>query len=547
MRKALCAAFVVAVSGLWGCVAEVADEDIALPGDIDDHEPLPGSDGKTDAWDYRNDPARLASQGLQYALDQLPRSGRADPMPWSSTYWPTFEDSTNVRWQGPDRLSPLELYDRAFNRWIPPEGFMNLRPLTECGGEFDPAYYEQLGPAARWMSEHRGNGPMRNGRDDDGDGQIDECGDDMDGIETWWGLCHAWVPASILEPEPIHAVEYNGVRFEVSDITALLITAYDRTEALMLGGRCNARTVERDEHGRPRARECGDTNPGALHVVLANFLGIHHRAIAMDRTWDFEVWNQPVVGYEVRMLEKRTPAEAMQVLGVNSETYLFNPKAVELYEVRVDVQWITESSPSVRPSLPIIDRYTRTDRYHYILEVDHRGKIIGGEWAPESRTLHPDFLWVPVRAVRGGNPYVRLEHVRELLRLSRQPETPTPPTSGGTTFTNDVPLAIPDNDPAGVSSTIEVPAEEGQVAGVTVTVEIEHTYRGDLRVSLEHGGRSVTLHANEGGNAQNLSLTQALTQFDGLRAEGPWTLRIADTARLDVGRLVRWSITLHAT
>jgi subtilisin-like proprotein convertase family protein len=546
MRKELWAGVVAGLLGFSGCVAGAEGEDIALPGDIDDHQPAPGADGKTDAWDYRNDPQRLARQGLQYQLEMLPRSGRAEQMPWTSTYWPTYEDSTNHRWLGRDRLSPVELYDRAFNGWTPPEGFMTLRPMTECGGEYDPAYYEQLGPAARWMSEHRGNGPMRNGRDDDGDGQIDECGDDMDGIETWWGLCHAWVPAAILEPEPIRAVDYNGVRFEVSDITALLITAYDRTEALMLGGRCNARTVERDENGRPRASECRDTNPGAMHVILANFLGIHRRAIAMDRTWDYQVWNQPVVGYEVRMMEERTPAEAMRVLGLSGDTYPFNSHAVKLYEVRTDVQWITESGPSIHPTVPTIDRWTRTDRYHYILEVDHRGKIIGGEWAPESRTLHPDFLWVPVRAVSGGNPYVRLDRVRELLRLSRQTEAPARPTTGGNTYANDVPVSIPDNDDRGVASTIYVPAGAGPVAGVTVSVEIEHSYRGDLRVVLEHAGRSVTLHQNEGGNAQNLSLTQVLTQFDGTTAEGAWTLKIADTARADTGRLVRWSITLHA-
>lgn len=545
MRNALWAGIVAGLLGLGGCVAETGDFE-PLPGDIDDNEPLAGTDGKTDAWDYRNDPVRLARQGLQYRLSELPRSGRAEQVPWSSTYWPTYEDSTNVRWQGPDRLSPLELYDQAFNGWRPPEGFMSLRPMTECGGAFDRAYYEQLGPAARWMSENRGNGRMRNGRDDDGDGQIDECGDDMDGIESWWGLCHAWVPAAILEPEPLHGIDYNGTRFEVSDITALLITAYDRTDALMLGGRCNARTVERDDNGRPRASECGDTNPGAMHVIFANFLGINRRALAMDRTYDFEVWNQPVIGYEVRMLERRTPEEAMAVLGIaNATSYTFNPRATELYEVRMDVQWITESGASIRPSLPTIDRYTRTDRYHYILEVDARGKIIGGEWAPDSRTLHPDFLWVPVRAVSGGNPHVRLDRVRELLRLSREPVGPAPTPTSGNTIANDVPVTIPDNQAEGVRSVITVPAGSGTVGGLTVQVEIEHTYRGDLRVTLEHAGRSVTLHANEGGNAQNLTLTRALAEFDGTPREGAWTLHVADTARADTGRLVRWSLTFH--
>ena len=40
-------------------------------------------------------------------------------MPWPDTYWPTYEDSVNARWQGSDVPSPLEKYDMAFNNWQP--------------------------------------------------------------------------------------------------------------------------------------------------------------------------------------------------------------------------------------------------------------------------------------------------------------------------------------------------------------------------------------------------------------------------------------------
>ena len=84
----------------------------------------------------------------------------------------------------------------------------------------------------------KGNGQARNGIDDDGDGRIDEC-DDLDGIQDWWGSCHAWVPASLLEKEPLTAgAEVNGVRFEVSDIKALLILLYDESRQIAVGERC---------------------------------------------------------------------------------------------------------------------------------------------------------------------------------------------------------------------------------------------------------------------------------------------------------------------
>ena len=47
---------------------------------------------------------------------------------------------------------------------------------------------------------------------------------DRGGVETWWGLCHAWAPAAILEKKPLHAVtmptQYGDITFEVGDIKA---------------------------------------------------------------------------------------------------------------------------------------------------------------------------------------------------------------------------------------------------------------------------------------------------------------------------------------
>ena len=139
----------------------------------------------------------------------------------------------------------------AFNGWRPSSQFFQLRPLTRencASGAWDPEYYEQLGPAARRWSDWKGNGRARNGVDDDGDGRIDEC-DDLDGIEEWWGSCHAWVPASMLEKEPLEAVEYNGVRFEVSDIKALLILCM-MNHGNLLRRALQPDNAARDDNGR---------------------------------------------------------------------------------------------------------------------------------------------------------------------------------------------------------------------------------------------------------------------------------------------------------
>jgi hypothetical protein len=109
-----------------------------------------------------------------------------------------------------------------------------------------------------------------------------------------------------MEPEPKKAVTYNGVTFKVNDLKALVTLSYDKgLKSKLMSGRCNDTNtgeeggIEFDEQGRPTDEfaNCRDTNPGSFHVVLANMLGIQKKALVEDRTFDYEVWNQPIRGY----------------------------------------------------------------------------------------------------------------------------------------------------------------------------------------------------------------------------------------------------------
>ena len=543
-------------ASVLGCAAKAGppagggeDGHVRLPGDIDD---LPADEGgKEDAWNSANDPARLATS-FNYRIDELPRSGATEHEVWAASYWPTYQGSTNHRWLGPTVLSPVEKYDAAFNGWAPSADYADLSDLRDCGDDASErytAYRAALGSAARWQAGAQSRTQMFDGVDSDDDGQVDECGwEDYDGIETWWGLCHAWVPASILEPEPMHAVEYNGQRFEVSDIKALLLTAYDDTRSYFLGGRCNAREIEHDDQGRVTSDECRDTNAGAWHVVVTNFLGVHGRPFVEDRTGGYQVWNQPVVGYEITHQEDVTLDRALDLLGVEGDAYPFNPQAARFVEVRMTTTWVTEGHPSTRP----LGRagYERADRYHYLLEIDDRGKVIGGEWLGASRDAHPDFLWVPIAADtsawRTSNPNVQLENVRRLLELSREPEGGDDPVEEERRYENRSPVAIPDADRNGARSVIAVP-DAFAADRVSVSVEIGHTWRGDLRVELVHGSQTVVLHDRAGGSADDLRQTFTLDDFVGAEAAGEWTLRVSDHVRADTGTIERWSLAFLTT
>jgi hypothetical protein len=551
---------------------------------------------KADAWDYRNAPDRFRVD-LDYTLANLPKSGKALNDPWTDTYWPTYQDSVNVRWQKnlddySRSLSPIEKYDVVFNGWDP-QSVKDLRPFDSdnCDPEsWDAEYYEKLGPAASYISRYKGNQRTRdavtNGRVNEFCKAIpeascvtrcDEClescesedqecregclddkfscnelctnkDEDRGGVETWWGLCHAWVPAAVLEAEPKQAVEYEGITFDVSDIKALLILAYDQSKAHMIGGRCNEKEVERDEDGRIKNSECRDTNAGTFHVIVTNFLGKMKRAFAEDRTYNYEVWNQPVIGYEVESQEDITKERAIELVGLEGDEYSYNTDATRFALVQTSLDWVGESEASTIPES--IEHYTSRDHYVYILEMNDDGVIIGGEWLTTSgEGPHgdepPDFLWLPVGSYDSKVPGFSLENVRKILALARPAES-QPAEGQSLTVVSEERVAIPDNDPKGAVSTLTVD-ENFVVAGLEVSVDISHTWIGDLQVSIQHEGVKVMLHNGTGGSEDNLVKTFEIGDFDGAQSTGEWSLHLVDSAGQDVGSLLSWSLQIGRT
>jgi len=239
--------------------------------------------------------------------------------------------------------------------------------------------------------------------------------DGVDGVQGWWGSCHAWTPASQLVPEPQHAVTMNGVTFEVGDIKAIIQNAFDQTSAVMLGGRCNSQEITHDVHGSAND-ECSDVNPGGLHVIMTNFLGLNTLPLIEDKTANYQVWNQPVVGYEITAQNKVDPAAANQCVGAEGATWTYNPDAAELYDVRMTVSYVTEGSAGTTPIGFHNNIYT--DSYHYILEVNSDGKVLGGRYCSDAENSHIDFLWSPTGAWYPSNPNVDVGNVTMLIKAA---------------------------------------------------------------------------------------------------------------------------------
>ena len=115
----------------------------------------------------------------------------------------------------------------------------------------------------------------------------------------------------------------------------------------------------------------------------------------------------------------------------------------------------------------------------------------------------------------------------------------------GGSLSNEMMVAIPDNDPAGASTTITV-AEGGTISSLAVSVNITHTYRGDLTVRLvrDGDGASATLVDKAGGSADDLVQTFAVSDFNGTDAAGTYRLVAIDGAAQDTGALNSWSLDI---
>ena len=115
----------------------------------------------------------------------------------------------------------------------------------------------------------------------------------------------------------------------------------------------------------------------------------------------------------------------------------------------------------------------------------------------------------------------------------------------GTFTSTNVGLAIPDNNATGITST-NVVTGTGNVGSLSLSLNITHTFRGDLVVTLIAPDNTQFVVSNRaGGSADNIIITnQAITTFNGHVAAGTWKLKVQDLAAADVGTLNSWSLNI---
>ncbi|ETP42533.1 hypothetical protein F442_10567 [Phytophthora nicotianae P10297] len=322
---------------------------------------------------------------LELNVNNLASNAAYYVMPWPSSYWAIYLDGINYRWKSASEPSATEKYASAFG--LDPDALM--ASVSKSTGVESMAA-SSTSCWTNWDCASKGDGSVCARRDGEARGYC---------IPTWYGICHAWAPAALLEPEPNCAVDYNGVTFQPMDIKALISEVYDGSSlaTVFTGARFYGPDSgdSTDEYGRYSDSSRRDIGPGFMHVALANIIGRFNASVVMDVTAGAEVWNQPIYSYKVLTQREMTPSDAANQY-FQVPTYPFNNEAQRIMYVETTVSWMVETfEDGGLVSSGRASKYENSKTYKYLLELDNDYNILGGEWVEDSQSDHPDFLWLP--------------------------------------------------------------------------------------------------------------------------------------------------------
>ena len=264
----------------------------------------------------------------------------ADKIPWAGYWWPLNQGQTALGYYPHGAPGPLSKYDQYVE--------------AKYGGDSRAKEWE--------LANHF-----------------------KPGAPGWFGHCHAWAAASVLEDEPRSTLNKDGIIFYVGDLKALLTECYFNSMVdLQVGTRFDPTNFP----GHPYE----DIYPNDFTIILRRWIKDKGAPLVMDYEPGPEVWNHPFYRYDMTF----TPA------GGN----------------RVDVTctvWHVKDGVHADHLSDVTSASVFTYTYQYWLTVDGTGEIVTGPAASGWYSgRHPDFLWHPAVPVQ-TNPYLSTQKVGEIL------------------------------------------------------------------------------------------------------------------------------------
>jgi hypothetical protein len=365
-------------------------------------------------WNKSNNPHyfdAVAKNKIQTFLAKLPLKGelKDDRYGWSETYWPSHLGGIAYRWNHP--------HPNPFNYKLHSKEEL-LRMNQDELAELSPAELYDIAMGDYKYRLTRKVLKLYSPKD------------------LWWeGICHGWALAAANYPEPSKRVVINkdgiSVPFGSSDVKAL-ISMHDAYNSkgfyVRVGDRCGINgkvpgeespedgEVSYPDEQEANRSECQDVNAGAFHVVLSSMIGVNSQSFVADIDRFNDVWNQPVTGFESKIIgqERLTPLDFQN--GVTNKfrikTKMIFGEELEFYtpeKAREGILGFVSKEPVTGTKAQTFEERN----YEYILEVDSSGEIVGGEWVSLTR---PDMLWLKAKDVKFRNGKLPLAGLNRIYR-----------------------------------------------------------------------------------------------------------------------------------
>lgn len=356
-------------------------------------------DGNNDIRVFFSSDANILKNISDFSLDNF-NQFTLSQQPWSGDYWGTYKGGIGVRYADihfPFSFNFKENFDYFKTSYWPLDYNNNEAiDLLSASEKYDLLVGDSnftLTKAA-WQEGQKYNEAYGK-------------------VPTWFGICDGWSGSSLTLPRPQKSFQVpvqtpNGntvqITFYPNDLKALASSLWAKGyyEHSFVGGRCDQEKPKRDrESGRLTDAECFDINPTALHLLLINRLHQSDKGFVMDANFDSEVWNQPVIGYDLVYFNPQTKERSKNPRDVMISYSTYTNDKFKKYRksnvksivgVDIKISYMTESNPRHIPTdSPENDNITAV-QYMYDLEIDEQNNLIGGEWY---QNAHPDFIWAP--------------------------------------------------------------------------------------------------------------------------------------------------------
>lgn len=320
--------------------------------------------GFSETWQSESRPELLLGSRIVRNFKSLPLESilEGKTQPWSDTYWPSQKGGI---------ADPYRTGVEAWKFPLPTKALL-------LSGQYSQEKINELSPAAKFdLVRGYYHFPLTKM----------VLRETSPSNPSWWGICHGWSPAALNhpEPQPITVVNPDGlsIHFGSSDVKALISYyyadyAYNKRVVRQLGDRCDGGGFL----GIGKPEECKkDINAGSFHLVLTNLIGLQHRGFVGDVSQGKQVWNQPIIGYESSVLKEDGPTSS-SARGTVKRVYL-----------KTKMKYVVEIEPQEAPVVGTAMQSLEEKTFHYWLELDANGNIIGGEFKNKMFSVAPDFFW----------------------------------------------------------------------------------------------------------------------------------------------------------